>query len=49
MFRQVIPDHALMHMKEEDASCDEAAANHNNNMRSGVCDEEEPPLRLFVE
>ena len=44
-FRQVNPEQPLLlHMKEDDASCDEA-----NNRGGAICDDGEPPLRLFVE
>ena len=35
-------------MKVDDASCDEAN-NNASNVHRGVCDDGEPPLRLFVE
>ena len=41
------PEQPLLHMKVNDASCDEA--NNANNVNREVCDDGEPPLRLFIE
>ena len=48
MFRQVNPEQPLLHMKVDEASCDEAN-NNANNVHRGGCNDSEPPLRLFVE